>query len=376
MNLGLGHLTDLKTHLLNEALRSATTYDGAIAALGLGVARRFEQYCARKFGRVVGETYEFSGEKEHVILPRYPIEEITAVAMREDMATGWVDQGAVDTVVEQVLAESGLVRLACPLGGWRDRSRLTYTGGYWYPTTTAIVIVTGSLTLAAGASATAVSFASAFEAVPVVRCQAHVADDSSLITATPYAVTSTGFTLRLASPAPTGGLTVTYTATLGGEEADPATLQQGSASLALAAESKAITFGTAFASAPIVTCNVVSPSDGLIIASAPTSVTTAGFTALLGFPIPATGYTLAWQAVSSTTTTAAPTLPSGATALPEDLKLAWLLQCEHLWKLRDVQGTALAESKAGVSPALTLATANLIPEVKAILDGYVRYSLS
>ena len=375
MNLGLGTLTDLKTHLLNEALRPATTYDTAIAALGRGVAARFEQHCSRKFGRVVGETYEFSGEREHAILPRYPVESVTAVELREDMSGGWVDQGTVNSLVEQVLAESGLVRLTAPLGGWQDRVRLTYTGGFWVPTTTAVVVITGSVTVAAGASAVAITFASAFEAVPVVRCQAQVADDGSLITAQPYAVSTTGFTLRLASAAPVGGLVVSYTATLGGDEADPAVLQQGSASLAVAAESKTITFGTAFAGAPVVTCNVVAPSSGFIIASAPTSVTTTGFTALLGFPIPATGYTLAWQAVSTTATSAAPTLPSGATALPDDLKLAWLLQCEHLWKLRDAQGVSLAE-KAGTSPLLTLAGANLAPEVKAILDGYVRYSLS
>ena len=72
---------------------------------------------------------------------------------------------------------------------------------------------------------------------------------------------------------------------------------------------------------------------------------------------------------------AAAATQAGATALPDDLKLAWLLQCEHVWKLRDAQGVSLAE-KAGTSPALTLAGANLVPEVKAILDGYVRYSLS
>lgn len=374
MNLGLGTLTDLKTQLLNEALRPDTRYDVALAALGRGVAARFENYCGRKFGRVVGEVYQCCADRPAVVVPRYPIEQITKIEAKWLGTSAWVEQ-----TPRYLLDESaGIVEFAdCPLGTTYDLLRLTYDGGYWVPSTTAVVVVTGTVTVAAGLSAAAVDFGEAFAALPTVRCQPQAAQDGTLITVQAQDVTLTGCALRLAAPAPTGGLVVTWVATLGGDEADPAVLQAGRVTLTAAAESQAVTFGTAFAAAPVVTCSIVAPSGGLVIDSVPTLVTATGFTAALGFPIPDAGYTLHWQAVSTTASSSAPVLPAGATALPDDLKLAWLMQCEHLWRLRDAQGVSLADDKkSGVSPELTLARANLVPEVKEILNGYVRYSLS
>lgn len=72
----------------------------------------------------------------------------------------------------------------------------------------------------------------------------------------------------------------------------------GSTTLAAADETKAITFATAFASAPrVVLVQLVAPSDGFVIShSVDASPTTTGFTVRFGAPIPASGYKLTWAA--------------------------------------------------------------------------------
>ena len=39
-------------------------------------------------------------------------------------------------------------------------------------------------------------------------------------------------------------------------------------------------------------------------------------------------------------------MPDGATALPAELRAAWLLQCGHAWRVIDQLGTAIAEEPA------------------------------
>jgi hypothetical protein len=143
----------------------------------------------------------------------------------------------------------------------------------------------------------------------------------------------------------------TYTAGYWLDEADDGsvnddrTWQQGSVDLSVNDESKAVTFPSAFASAPAVNPIVVPPVGGIIIAAVPQSILETGFTAVLGFPIPAAGYKLQWTALLSTA--AAPTtgdLPEGATAVPADLQLAWMQQCAHLWRQKDKLGSALASN--------------------------------
>jgi hypothetical protein len=96
-------------------------------------------------------------------------------------------------------------------------------------------------------------------------------------------------------------LTTNGTATSWGTPSgSPANVKAGSSAVTAATASLAIVFGgTAFSAAPVVTCNLIPPGGGNLIAVAPTSVTSAGFTANWGFAIPA-GYTLAWIATPAT----------------------------------------------------------------------------
>jgi hypothetical protein len=299
MNLILGTLAELKAHLLNEALREPTTYDGAIAALGRGVAARFESQCNRRFGRVVADAFVTSADRRHLVLPRYPVEAVTKLELRETLAGGWVDQGDIDDCVDIWDPTSGIVHLPAPLSQARGAQlRVTFTGGFWF-------------------------------------------DES-------------------ADGTPTGSRT----------------WQQGSEALAEGAESLAVEFDQAFASAPNVSLRIVPPSGGMIINVVPSAITTAGFTALIGFPIPASGYALQWEATSSAAdATPEAGQPEGSTARPQDLYLAWLLQCEHVWARRDALGVNLAADKSGTSPELTgLSRLELIPEAMETLRLYVRYA--
>ena len=295
MNLVLGTLAELKAHVLAEALRSGTDYDGALTALGLGMAARFEQHCARKFARVEGDTYEAPADAPHVTLPRYPIEAVTALAIRETLKAGWVDQGDVDDVIENLSEEAGIVYFGAILAARPARLRVTFTGGYW-------IDESGDGTI----------------------------DNRSAV-------------------------------------------QRGSVSLSADDESKAVTFGTTFATAPSVICSVVAPSGGTIIASVPSLITTSGFTAKLGFPIPATGYTLSWIAAGANEAATGGSLPSGATELPADLKLAWLLQCQLVWQSLDNLGTGIGSSEMRAATVASLQKLILAPEVAETLRRYVRH---
>lgn len=214
MNLILGSLNDLKVHLLNSALRSATDYDATIAALGKGVAARMEQYCNRRFYRTVDDTYECNADKFHVSLPRLPVEAVPTIAQRDDLTTGFVDQVFNDLVLNYDLAAGVFDFGAYAPGDHTSRLRFTYTGGFWFPDTDAVTPET---------------------------------------------------------------------------EAD---------------------------------------------------------------------------------------LPDGATLLPADLRLAWLLQCARVWSVSDILGVSLGQDDAQKLATSTLAALELVPEVKAILSTYVRFSLT
>jgi hypothetical protein len=66
-------------------------------------------------------------------------------------------------------------------------------------------------------------------------------------------------------------------------------------------------------------------------------------------------------------------MPAGAAALPDDVKLAWLLQCQHVWNERDKFGAAITD-KAGQQSKLSALA--LVPEVLDILKSYRRLCLT
>jgi hypothetical protein len=68
--------------------------------------------------------------------------------------------------------------------------------------------------------------------------------------------------------------------------------------------------------------------------------------------------------------------PAGAAALPDDLRLAWLLQCEAVWMARDKVGkNVLASGTSNQFVTGTLPALEIIPLVKQMLADHVRYNL-
>lgn len=63
--------------------------------------------------------------------------------------------------------------------------------------------------------------------------------------------------------------------------------------------------------------------------------------------------------------------------LPDDLLFAWITQCRKVWEAIDKLGTQIVRTGSNAhNPADVLAGLDLVPEVKAILQQYVRYQLT
>lgn len=130
MNAGFSNLTALKAQLLASTLRTRTDWDTQLLSLGLGVAATINAHCNRQFAREAGGFYTTSGGRMALILPRYPVEAVTAIETRESAAHDWIDElASLDTTD----TESGLLRFASELGSG-GQIRITYTGGYHWET--------------------------------------------------------------------------------------------------------------------------------------------------------------------------------------------------------------------------------------------------
>jgi hypothetical protein len=134
MDLGLGNLIELKRRLLPATMLAQTTYDGAVAQIGRGVAGLFDAHCNRQFARLAGAVEQFNAERMNYILSRYPIETITTVEERSDMTSGWIALAVTD-LIQNRDDSAGLLQFASVQGIYLDQIRVTYTGGYWYDTT-------------------------------------------------------------------------------------------------------------------------------------------------------------------------------------------------------------------------------------------------
>jgi len=131
MNAGLSNLITLKRELLLASDAAGTDYDAAVAALGLGVASMFESYCDRKLLRTVDDVFECPADRYSVVVPRYPIEAVNSVEMRDSIASGWEEQADLP---DNYLPEAGLVQFGAMPGVYPATLRITYTGGFWWDT--------------------------------------------------------------------------------------------------------------------------------------------------------------------------------------------------------------------------------------------------
>lgn len=132
MNAGLANLDTLKRQLLAEALQSSTQFDTALTNVGLGVAAQLEKFCNRKFARTVADTFTCYADRSLIILPRYPVESVSAIAQKSDEATGFVSLGSVSSIIASIDSDRGILQFGAQLGSYLEQVRITYTGGYFW----------------------------------------------------------------------------------------------------------------------------------------------------------------------------------------------------------------------------------------------------
>lgn len=73
---------------------------------------------------------------------------------------------------------------------------------------------------------------------------------------------------------------------------------------------------------------------------------------------------------------ASDSLPTNATAVPDDLKLAWLTQCRLVWQAMDKLGVDVVRTGSASGVNNTIGTVALSDGVKETLLAYRRYQIS
>jgi len=134
MNAGLSNLDTLKQHLLAAALRATSTYDVQLTDLGLGITGAFEQYCNRKFCRVVNDTAVFTADRCEFLLPRTPLESVSLAELKILEADGWVAQTDPNYIRAINLANGIVDTGPVDAGPYYAQMRFTYTGGFFWET--------------------------------------------------------------------------------------------------------------------------------------------------------------------------------------------------------------------------------------------------
>jgi len=126
LNAGFGTITYLKSRILPEAMQADTTWDAALAKLGLGVAMRFNAICNRLFQRVEGQVDEFSALATAIVLRAFPFEVINSVDIRG--FTGALSDFSAGYQTDQ---RAGLLLFDSTPGNGTERIVIDYDGGYW-----------------------------------------------------------------------------------------------------------------------------------------------------------------------------------------------------------------------------------------------------
>lgn len=130
MNAGFSNLTTLKQNVLAPALVAATDYDARLTAIGLGVAKSFDNYCNREFMYGAGIQEVFTGDRPFWFTRRPLVTQFTKVELRYFRADAWTDISGQPLAADE---EKGMIHFGYTLGRNPLQVRLTYNGGFWWP---------------------------------------------------------------------------------------------------------------------------------------------------------------------------------------------------------------------------------------------------
>ena len=109
-------------------------YDALLTNAIEAVGARFDKECNRTLARTVNATEEFSGCGCEIVPVCYPVESVSKFELKTSETGGWVEQPGVEFLNRR----GCVVSLEAPLSGLAlSTGRITYTGGYVLPGTTA-----------------------------------------------------------------------------------------------------------------------------------------------------------------------------------------------------------------------------------------------
>lgn len=132
MNAGFSNLASLKAQLLAPALVPSTDFDARILSLGLGVAAALENFCNRKFARMVNAMHTLPADRVQFLLNRYPVESLAQYELKQNEQDGFVVQDITNILT--IDNDAGIVMFPdqADLGKSQHQVRFTFTGGYWW----------------------------------------------------------------------------------------------------------------------------------------------------------------------------------------------------------------------------------------------------
>jgi len=134
MNAGFASLSVLKSHLLAVSMRANLDYDAVITAMGLGMAAAIETFCNRKLARVENDVALFPADRVSFVLPRFPVEAVSAAELKQTDAAGFEPLSLANLSTS---LESGVLYTnnGADVGPYSAQVRITYTGGFWWDDT-------------------------------------------------------------------------------------------------------------------------------------------------------------------------------------------------------------------------------------------------
>src|SRR5712671_3149272 len=102
------------------------------------ISVRFDKETNRTLARTASITQEFSADDTEICPACFPVESVTKFELKQNETEGWIEQ----TGVEYLIRRACLLSLAFPLDTRHSslvtsQARVTYTGGYVLPGTTA-----------------------------------------------------------------------------------------------------------------------------------------------------------------------------------------------------------------------------------------------
>jgi len=129
MNAGFSNFDFLKKQLLADSLQTGKRWDDRLLAIGLGVAKQFEQFCNREFGYQTGIKEIAGGDRSFWFARRPPVTQFTGVNLRFFKSDDWV---SIQNQPLQADEEKGLIHFGYTLGRSPIQFQLIYNGGYWW----------------------------------------------------------------------------------------------------------------------------------------------------------------------------------------------------------------------------------------------------